>query len=214
VASYALEQRVVLSPEEIPDHFKWDLWLGPARFRPYNSRWLNWHTWRDFATGQLGNWGSHSANLAFMALKVHDLWLSSRAAEQKPKICIEAKCSGINRLSWDMTFDPSADQVGRILSQMNESIARFLEGATREQRSAFRELQRDLEQAGEDVQQIKEIWTRMSEASGGSRSFRSNLMRGDRAGPGEYRVTMTVDGRTYTSALRIRRDPLLEKGGF
>jgi predicted dehydrogenase len=51
---------------DLPDYLKWDLWLGPAAYRPYNSRWLSgWHGWRDFGTNQLGNWASHTMNLPF-----------------------------------------------------------------------------------------------------------------------------------------------------
>ncbi len=86
--------------EPVPNHLNWDLWLGPAAYRPYHREWTRRNNWRDFGTCQLGNWASHSANLAFMALKVHELWLKSRPGQAKPIIRIEAKCSGINRLSF------------------------------------------------------------------------------------------------------------------
>jgi len=57
-----------------PDYLKWDLWLGPARQRPFNSQWLSWQGWRDFGTGQLGNWASHTMNVIFKALKLDLLW--------------------------------------------------------------------------------------------------------------------------------------------
>jgi len=86
--------------EPVPDYLNWDLWLGPAAFRPYHREWLKRNLWRDFGTCQLGNWASHSANLAFMALKVHELWLTSWPGEVKPIIKIKSECSGINRLSF------------------------------------------------------------------------------------------------------------------
>ncbi len=86
--------------EPVPNHLNWDLWLGPAIFRPYHREWTRRNLWRDFGTSQLGNWASHSANLAFMALKVHELWLKSRPGQVKTIIRIESKCSGINRLSF------------------------------------------------------------------------------------------------------------------
>jgi len=58
----------------VPPTLDWDLWLGPAAWRPYHPEWMHWHAWRDFATGQLGNWGPHSANLPFMALQCDALW--------------------------------------------------------------------------------------------------------------------------------------------
>ena len=58
----------------IPEYLHWDLWLGPAQDRPYSSRWVQWHTWRDFATGQLGNWGCHTMNVFFKGLRIDSLW--------------------------------------------------------------------------------------------------------------------------------------------
>jgi hypothetical protein len=83
-----------------PEHLDWDLWLGPAEFRPYHRAWLQRNAWRDFGTCQLGNWGSHSANLAFMALRVHELWLNSAIESTRPLIRLEAKHSGVNELSF------------------------------------------------------------------------------------------------------------------
>lgn len=84
----------------VPDYLDWDLWLGPAKFRPYHPDWLNRHLWREFGTCQLGNWGSHTANLGFMALKGHELWLNEKPAGAPPVIRVEAKHTGINRLSF------------------------------------------------------------------------------------------------------------------
>jgi hypothetical protein len=53
----------------VPEYLDWDVWLGPARFRPYHPLWVNSsYGWRDFGTGCLGGGGSHSINLAFKAL--------------------------------------------------------------------------------------------------------------------------------------------------
>jgi predicted dehydrogenase len=79
-----------------PESLDWDLWLGPAAMRPFNRGWMNRHSWREFGTCQLGNWGPHSANLAFMALKVHELWHKPGSGN----IRVEAKHSGVNRLSF------------------------------------------------------------------------------------------------------------------
>ncbi|MGQ9573913.1 MAG: Gfo/Idh/MocA family protein [Thermoguttaceae bacterium] len=61
--------------EPVPPGLDWDLWLGPASWRPYHSRYLQgWGAWRDFGTGVLGGGGSHSINLAFKALNLRALW--------------------------------------------------------------------------------------------------------------------------------------------
>ena len=83
-----------------PEYLDWDLWLGPASARPYHRDWLSRHLWREFGTSQLGNWASHTANLAFMALRVHDLWLNPPAAPTDRLIRIKARYSGLNRLSF------------------------------------------------------------------------------------------------------------------
>lgn len=83
-----------------PAWLDWDLWLGPAAWRPYHRQWMQRNAWRDFGTGQLGNWGSHSANLAFMALKAHELWLHPPPAPDARVIRVEASHSGVNKLSF------------------------------------------------------------------------------------------------------------------
>ena len=70
--------------QPVPATLQWDLWLGPAAERPFHSEWLKWHTWRDFGTGQLGNWSVHSANLAFKALKLVSLWQPESAGADAP----------------------------------------------------------------------------------------------------------------------------------
>ncbi len=50
------------APEEaIPDGVDWDLWLGPARYRPFNNIYLpsSWRGWWDFGNGPLGDIGAH-----------------------------------------------------------------------------------------------------------------------------------------------------------
>jgi len=48
----------------------WDLWLGPAPYRPYHPCYLprEWHFWWDFGGGVLGNVGCHFMDLPFWAL--------------------------------------------------------------------------------------------------------------------------------------------------
>jgi hypothetical protein len=86
--------------EEVPAKLDWNLWLGPAVDRPYNRQWMQRHSWREFGTCQLGNWGPHSANLGFMSLKVPDLWLGGPAAKPAARLRVSAETSGVNRLSF------------------------------------------------------------------------------------------------------------------
>jgi predicted dehydrogenase len=74
-----------------PETLHWDLWLGPARARPYHPVWMRWHGWREFGSGGLGGWGSHSANLPFMALGGHTLWHADPAS--RPRLRFRAEAS-------------------------------------------------------------------------------------------------------------------------
>ncbi len=55
-----------------PDTLDWDLFLGPAPLRPYNSIYhpWNWRGWWDFGTGALGDMACHIMDPVFMALKL------------------------------------------------------------------------------------------------------------------------------------------------
>lgn len=56
----------------IPTGLDWDLWLGPAPYRPYHPCYLprEWHFWWDFGGGVLGNVGCHFMDLPFWALNL------------------------------------------------------------------------------------------------------------------------------------------------
>jgi hypothetical protein len=109
----------------VPEGMAWDLWLGPAAERPFHPDWLNRNVWRDFGTCQLGNWGSHSANLAFMALNCQDLWLAEPPKDPHPILRVQAKHTGINKLSfpkWEhiqWEVPPRADLPGITINWYN-----------------------------------------------------------------------------------------------
>jgi len=51
-------------PQPPRDVLDWDLYLGPAPWRPYNKRYMNWHNTVDLHTGGIGEWGSHTIDMA------------------------------------------------------------------------------------------------------------------------------------------------------
>jgi len=55
-----------------PDHLDWDLWLGPAPYRPYHPAYVpfRWRGWWDFGSGGLGDMGIHNLAPVFTALKL------------------------------------------------------------------------------------------------------------------------------------------------
>ena len=56
--------------EAVPDYLDWDLWLGPAAARDYNSRYLpfKWRGFWDFGTGALGDMGCHIMETPYRAM--------------------------------------------------------------------------------------------------------------------------------------------------
>jgi len=58
--------------QPVPDGFDWDLWLGPAANRPYNSIYApkTWRGFYDFGNGELGDWACHTLDAPFWALEL------------------------------------------------------------------------------------------------------------------------------------------------
>ena len=61
-----------MQKESIPETLKWDLFIGPAPMRPYNSIYTpwNWRGWWDFGTGALGDMACHILNPVFKGLNL------------------------------------------------------------------------------------------------------------------------------------------------
>jgi predicted dehydrogenase len=76
-----------------PEAMNWDLWIGPAPYRPYHPFYhpVEWRGWWDFGTGGLGDMGCHVLDHTFWAMKLG-----------QPS-SIEASCSMFvpEGLNWD-----------------------------------------------------------------------------------------------------------------
>jgi predicted dehydrogenase len=58
--------------QKIPETLQWDLFLGPAKARPYHSAyhpWV-WRGWWDYGTGALGDMACHVMHPVFTAMKL------------------------------------------------------------------------------------------------------------------------------------------------
>jgi predicted dehydrogenase len=64
---------------EPPKHLNYDLWIGPSPMHPYNPKYfaggpgmncLSWNMYWDFGSGQVGDMGSHTMDLAWNAIDV------------------------------------------------------------------------------------------------------------------------------------------------
>jgi len=59
---------------EVPEGLHWDLFLGPAKERPFGRGYhpFSWRGWWDFGTGALGDMACHTVNMPFMGLNLRD----------------------------------------------------------------------------------------------------------------------------------------------
>lgn len=71
-------------PAPVPPDLDWDLWLGPAPFRPYSPSITQEQVWRqirDFSGGTLTDWGAHlvdTAQVANFAEHSSPVWVEGR----------------------------------------------------------------------------------------------------------------------------------------
>lgn len=58
--------------QPVPPYLNWDLWLGPAPFRPYHSAYqpFIFRGWHDFGTGSFGDMGCYSFDTIYRVLKL------------------------------------------------------------------------------------------------------------------------------------------------
>lgn len=70
----------------VPEGLDWDLWIGPATFRPYHRAYhpQTWRAWWDFGTGMMGDRGVHTLDSILWSLDL------------PPPESVEATSTGLN----------------------------------------------------------------------------------------------------------------------
>ncbi|HPO13081.1 MAG TPA: Gfo/Idh/MocA family oxidoreductase [Candidatus Hydrogenedentes bacterium] len=70
-----------LPEEPMEPGLDWNMWVGPAPMRPYNSilsprgvhdHFPNWRTYKEFGSGAVGDWGAHHLDIAQWGLGMDD----------------------------------------------------------------------------------------------------------------------------------------------
>jgi hypothetical protein len=100
----------------IPATLDWDAWLGPAERRPYSSVYApeKWRSWRDFGSGIIGDFGCHTGNLMFRALKLEQLWNPPQGtAEKRIIIRVETLPSERNEEGYPRSMESLVDLPAR-----------------------------------------------------------------------------------------------------
>jgi len=92
----------------VPKWLDWDLWLGPAPWRPYNPAYapFKWRGWWDFGTGALGDIGCHALDPVFRALKLG----SPVVYPQKP---VPPDAATPDKCVWPETIEASSTRVNK-----------------------------------------------------------------------------------------------------
>ncbi|MDR1492765.1 MAG: Gfo/Idh/MocA family oxidoreductase [Planctomycetaceae bacterium] len=70
---------------EVPATLNWEQWIGPAKMRPYSPSYCpyHWRFFRDFGTGETGNWSCHILDIPYSAL---DLAYPIHVAAEGPEV--------------------------------------------------------------------------------------------------------------------------------
>ena len=91
--THSIDPPMPTNAEPVPAGLHYDLWVGPAPFRPYNSAWLpaKWRRFWVYGDGTLGDMACHYQDLAFWALKLDaptKIW--AEGPQPDPKCCPKA----------------------------------------------------------------------------------------------------------------------------
>lgn len=100
----------------VPETLDWDLWLGPAEERPYHPSYLpaSWRGWRAFGSGIVGDFGCHTGNIMFRALRLDQLWNFSEGSKPaKVIIRVEAKPSEVDAQGYPRSLKAVLDLPAR-----------------------------------------------------------------------------------------------------
>ncbi|MEO5579513.1 MAG: hypothetical protein ABIR58_02575 [Gemmatimonadaceae bacterium] len=110
--------------------------------------------------------------------------------------------AGIKRYKWDLRFGTPAltDEQRQAIAQRFEQIIR----SGGEDQANYSQAYARYQAATTDAERREAVQILVD--LGGALA---NELRGPVAGPGTYRLTLTVDGRSYTNALVVRADPML-----
>lgn len=63
-----------LDPVPMPEGIEWDLWLGPAPWRPYHPNLITggFRPYRDYSGGGMTDWGCHNFGGALFTMNLHE----------------------------------------------------------------------------------------------------------------------------------------------
>jgi photosystem II stability/assembly factor-like uncharacterized protein len=127
---------------------------------------------------------------------------------------------GVNRIAWDMRWDPSASLTQSTASNAKSQIEQALgrTGLTADQKAVLEENLALVAKYTTNYRKLTEIMREIADlvrpagtgifAGGGGGTGRMGGLAGLQAGPGTYVVKLTVNGKTTTGKITVRLDPI------
>ena len=144
------------------------------------------------------------------------LEIADPSSTLKTTYILDAAEAGINRLVWDMRFDPPAATTQTLVSNIKRQLdpALLRTDLTDEQKAALKQASTDLGSWGTNYRKVVDIQRRVfSIIRPGGGFFGGQGMRGGMGGqvaePGTYAVKLTAGGKTLTGKVAVRLDPML-----
>jgi predicted dehydrogenase len=113
-------------PTPQPDAVDWNLWLGPAPWRPFNQSYCDgrWRGQWDFDSGaRVLDWGAHTVDLCQWANKADDTMPIEYEPTDKNIICTYA--NGV-KLILDFLKDPFKDRAPHYIHRLGTCPVRFI----------------------------------------------------------------------------------------
>jgi predicted dehydrogenase len=113
-------------PTPQPDQVDWNLWLGPAAWRPFNQSYCDgrWRGQWDFDSGaRVLDWGAHTVDLCQWANKADDTMPIEYEPTDKNIICTYA--NGV-KLILDFLKDPFKDRAPHYIHRLGTCPVRFI----------------------------------------------------------------------------------------
>lgn len=143
------------------------------------------------------------------------LEISDPTGTAKTTYILDDARAGINRLAWDLRFDPPAGTV----QTMAANVKRQIDGALlradvpEEQKTQLKKALADLEKYGTNFRKVADIQRAIMPIVRPGMGFYGGGMRGGMGGqpaePGTYAVKLTAGGKVMTGKVAVRLDPMV-----
>jgi photosystem II stability/assembly factor-like uncharacterized protein len=133
----------------------------------------------------------------------------------KTTIILDAAEPGVNRVAWDLRFDPPPATTETLVTNLKRQIDPALSRTdlSEEQKAALKKALADLDKWGTNFRKVSEIQRSVFDILGRSGMFagsgRRGMSGGQTAEPGTYAIKLTAGGKTVSGKVAVRLDPML-----